>query len=440
MTFIVEFSQTANRDFTARLTPRSNASGVPAASYTPLETSPGVYRFSLSEALGGEFDLNITSTESENYPTQYLLFSSGTDGQTVSATAAPQFSPLDTNSRGITSGNAGVGFNSRTIVESEITSTTGCTDPSQQGAYILPAGSDSAMSWTLQRPDGTIELAIDPILLEPHVSTSRLEVGGEFGLLDEHRPSVHFEADFSLPAAAVEFGVGAQIHDLTQVDPDRDLSVFPTRLALFRNPFCAAKTYAGRMQIRDGKILIVPPEEVLRNPGIYAFEFRWTQDGETFDGTSVVSVEQSLINAAASDQLPHGPLRLSQIRRKLRDYTALNDVLAAPEFSTEEIVQAMLEPIEYFNEVPPHVLRYTPSNFPYRLHWLDATVARLLQTAGLWMQRNQVTIKGEGISADERSKFTAILKYSAIQWDRYEKFVHTEKSRHNASRAYGIIG
>lgn len=222
-------------------------------------------------------------------------------------------------------------------------------------------------------------------------------------------------------------------------DPNVDLSRRPDRMVMFNNPFCSRLVWQGKLQIRDGKLLIVPPVEVLTNPAIYNMEVVWTQDGKTVRNTATVSVEQSLFNRAMYNST-HGPLTLSRIRTRMRDWPAANDTLGNYEYSAAEICTAILEAVEYYNETPPWSAHYTVSDFPFRMRLMDATIARMLMTSGQWMMRNQATIQATGVTSDTRDKYFRVIQLSQTLWQEYKSFVLTDKANRSIEQGYVSIG
>lgn len=227
--------------------------------------------------------------------------------------------------------------------------------------------------------------------------------------------------------------------EATPPDPDHDLTVLPSRYVMFQDPFCGNAVHLGKIQIKDGQLALIIPNAVLNKASIYNMEVVWTQDGVTVRGSAIVSVEQSLMGRALIST-SHGPLQFSRVQTRLRDTAANNDVLGGYEFSTEEFITAMLEAVEYYNEALPDTNdNFNITNFPYRMQWLDATIARLLMTSALWQQRNYVEIQGEGISSTSRSKYPALMTMSQSLWANYQRFVAATKHATNASQAFTIM-
>jgi hypothetical protein len=273
-------------------------------------------------------------------------------------------------------------------VNPETTALNGCTDPRQQGSYIVPASFGASLDWTIKDAAG------NPIITAEEPSDGQ------------------------------------------------DISEEWDRIALFHDPFCSKSMYLGRLNVsEDGHLIVYLPPYVQDSPGIYEAEVHWREDGtpdQHYYSNALVSVEDSIYNRAMTGS-QRGPLPLSRVRQKLRDYGGLNDTLGQPEFSVEEILSAMLEPIEYYNEMPPHVAGFSPQNFPYRQQWLDATVSRLLLTSGLWLTRNNIEIKSEGVRSNDRAQGPAMLQLADRMWQSYREFVHNDKTRINITRGFGII-
>jgi hypothetical protein len=207
---------------------------------------------------------------------------------------------------------------------------------------------------------------------------------------------------------------------------------------MFNNPFCGESVHLGKLQIKNGQLAIFPPTEVLNNPGVYNMEVNWTQSNVTRTGTAIVSVEQSLMGRGLVSQT-HGPLQFSRVQTRLRDNPESNDILGGYEFTAEEFITAMLECVEYYNEVLPYGATYTVDTFPYRQHWLDATISRLLMTTAMWQQRNFVEVTGEGITSSARAKYQQLMQQSQVLWDDYRKFVAATKHAQNARSAFRIM-
>jgi len=414
MSTVVINSDKLAGDVRVYLMPFESSTGTPdPAGYVITDPAGQPYRFTVPDAFVGDFEVIVVSAggvitvgpggelvvQISGQSTTldvggailyhgFVNISSTTQDNRTSV--LPRLSPIVGRGVGLTSDFGGPGAPGgplgtvTSIIQPEASQGNICSGSgSQMPGYVVPANSDSALEFTL--PGGAAP---------------------------------------TWPA------------DVTPAnDPNVDLTRLPDRMVMFNNPFCNRPVVYGRMQIRSGKLILVPPDVVLVNPSIYNMEVIWTQGGITYQKQSIVSVEQSLLNRALVTNV-HGPLTLSRIRTKMRDWPESNDLLGVYEFSVAEIVSAMLEPIEYYNETPPHSVYYNTANFPYRNRWLDATVAKLLVTSGIWMMRNQSTIQAQGLTNDTRDKYFRIIQLGNTLWEEYKKFCMADKAGQSAYRGY----
>lgn len=390
MSTIVISSDNLVGDIRVYLLPFETAIGVPDASgYVITDPAPNPYSFTVPNTFVGDFQVIAIYVATGAPAYQGYVYVSSTTADNVSS-VLPRTPPITGNGVGLTSdfgspGAPGGPIGTVTnIIAPEASQGNICSDSgSQVPGYVVPANSDSALLFTL--PGG----------------------------VDAIWPSDVVPAN----------------------DPDVDLTRVPDRMVMFNNPFCHRPVVYGRLQIRGGKLLLIPPDIVMTSPGIYNMDIIWTQGGVTYQRQSIVSIEQSLLNRALVTGT-HGPLTLSRIRTKLRDWPESNDLLGVYEFSVAEIVSAMLEPIEYYNETPPHSVYYNTVNFPFRNRWLDATVAKLMITSGIWMMRNQSPIQAQGLTNDTRDKYFRIIQLGNTLWEDYKKFCLADKAGQSAYRGY----
>lgn len=276
-----------------------------------------------------------------------------------------------------------------TLISPDISSVTACGDPNRQAAFVVPAGEDVSLLWQVMDASG------NPV----SVPTSLPGDG----------------PDYSEP---------------------------PGRMALVTTLFCdrAIPLLATIGVHASGRLVIGLPASVSTSPNLYLVEVRWTDDDGTYSRTTLMSVEVSLANRYGGN-LQTGPLPLSQVRTRLRDYPEFNDITGRFEFSAEEILEAIARPVMYWNETAPVVSRHGITTFPFRSQWLDATVSTLYQTSAHWMLRNDVPIQAEGVSASERSatKWQYMLNFSASMWQEYQRFVSRQKGMENVRGGFLIM-
>jgi len=150
-----------------------------------------------------------------------------------------------------------------------------------------------------------------------------------------------------------------------------------------------------------------------------------------------VSIERGLFGANLNLQ---GPITLGEIRTEIWDHAVQNDLLDDVQFRDADLLHAMIQPIRYWNEVPPPVGSYTAANFPFHYWWLQATVAHLLKMAAHWYRRNKLKASHGGVTVDAKNKdqeYYVIAKDIEKEW---KEFVLVRKASINAGLASGSVG
>ena len=182
------------------------------------------------------------------------------------------------------------------------------------------------------------------------------------------------------------------------------------------------------------------PEQVYTVAGIWRTQIAITDgdDNPVILNTGLISVERGRFGDLTKMT---GPPSLNEIRLHLRDTVVENDLLMDVEFDDDEIVAAVIRPVAYWNEIPPRLRRYqyTCATFPWRMHWLNATVAQLLRTAAHSYMRNKMKASHGGIELNDRDKNNEYMQMATLYWEEYETFVHRKKVELNAAQAFGSV-
>lgn len=182
------------------------------------------------------------------------------------------------------------------------------------------------------------------------------------------------------------------------------------------------------------------PQQVYDFAGIWRVQVAVT-DGAgdpVFMNTGLVSIERGLFGDLTKMT---GPPTLNEIRLHIRDTALENDLLQEVEFDDDEIVAAMLRPVQYWNETPPMLRRYqfNCTTFPWRMHWLNGIVAQLLRTAAHFYMRNKLKVSHGGVSGDDRDRNKEYMQMSTFYWGEYTEFAHRKKVELNAGQCFGSI-
>jgi hypothetical protein len=201
---------------------------------------------------------------------------------------------------------------------------------------------------------------------------------------------------------------------------------------------------------KNGGIKFELPEYVYNIPCIYAFHV-YVGNKKTFPqtrkakaalpGRGVVLVEWSpIINIAG---FPHSSVRvvpsIEDVRRKLDDFTSKNDLLQQLEFSTDDIVHALIRPVHIFNEATPSLRNhtYSLSNFPYYDNWIIGAAAELLRIAVIHYMRNKLVSSHGGINGDEKQRDQDYLQLAETYRQEYRNWCHAKKQELNTGPGQG---
>lgn len=143
---------------------------------------------------------------------------------------------------------------------------------------------------------------------------------------------------------------------------------------------------------------------------------------------SVMSVERSMfpidIRHAYTDL---GPPTIQEVRMRLMDSSKNENLLLDDvEFKDEQILMAMWEPIQYWNECPPPLRPlYTTRDFPFRGAWISGVAAQLHMLAANHYRRNVFRSASGGTS--DKDKEREYMSEGMRLWEEYKAWVMTKK-------------
>ncbi len=278
---------------------------------------------------------------------------------------------------------------------------------------------------------------IDPIELQPTSKPNlfkvvRVPCGARFQVVfrltdDQGKPVNLTTEQLTAPAEEPKFG---------------NEPVLTAKVARVR--FLAKDDYStGRPRVDvDGKILTDCPgsveflldEDQTNRPGIYVAEVGlYAGDYLVNRWQCYLCIEPSVF----ANIRGHGALTIPEIRLGLDDLEVGEvSLLDGLEFQDVQILHCIRQVVDLWNETPPPVGHYTASNFPYRYHWIQGTMALLYRMAVKKYARNQLNYQAGGISIDDQNK---MKEYDAIAEQLMGEFVAwmtREKYRRNMSAAW----
>lgn len=188
-----------------------------------------------------------------------------------------------------------------------------------------------------------------------------------------------------------------------------------------------------------GKVRVQLSTDITTNAGLWRFDVVVTDKTglPVVYGEGLLSVERTSLGTLST---PAGPPTLNEIRAKLRDYLGSNDPDGV-EYTAAEILQAILQPVQEWNEaLPPVPPVLTASTFPYRFNWMQAICGYLLQTAAHWSRRNKFRGSVAGIQDESRNYDQDYDRVANDLLGQWRTFVTTKKMSLNARRGFGSLG
>jgi len=111
---------------------------------------------------------------------------------------------------------------------------------------------------------------------------------------------------------------------------------------------------------------------------------------------------------------------IGTVRLFMRDYPALNRLIAGEEHSDRMVAWAVIDCLDDFNSTPP-MTNYGLHNFPSMSILLRGTVINLLQSVGLLMTRNHLTFSDGGLQVGVSDKTPLIQSWIQMFSNIYEE-------------------
>jgi len=202
-----------------------------------------------------------------------------------------------------------------------------------------------------------------------------------------------------------------------------------------------------------GKVSVTLAPDDTQHPGVYFGEFALVicgselTDDATHDTTVLFSNKLSLVvgrnmwNNRMNCDSPAGPPSIAEIRLHLRDtHPGESYLLEGVAFSDEEILQAMWLPVQFWNETPPDIARFTTATFPYRYNWLMAITGYLFLTVAEHQRRNNLTYSAGGLQINDQNREANYEGAAQRRLNEWRSFVRMKKSELNLAMGFGSVG
>jgi hypothetical protein len=203
---------------------------------------------------------------------------------------------------------------------------------------------------------------------------------------------------------------------------------------------CPIQEIAGEaIDATRGVIRFAVPARIAKKPGIYELTFgiRNSQKALVAVDKGLLSVERNLFGASGSS----GPalMTIQELRMRMMDSSRNENLLLDDvEFKDEQILQAMLAPVRYWNEIPPPLRKHTTASFPYTEHWTIGTMAQLYITMAAHFRRN--TLRGVPGGTSDKDKEIEYLREGTRLWQDYTLWAQNKKVAVNLRGFFGNTG
>lgn len=199
------------------------------------------------------------------------------------------------------------------------------------------------------------------------------------------------------------------------------------------------QTEATVVDALTGKITIPYTASDVSRSGIFTAEAQiWQDDVMRRIYPFFFGVNPSLSGSPANSRQT---LSIAEIRMTLRDVDPHgNKLLDELEYSQQEIMLAIRRCVNYWNEIPPPLATYKPTNFPFSYH-LSIGVAGILYSMAVHQKlRNDLPYSAGGVTVQDTVKW---MQYREMQ-DRldteWKSWVKAKKYQLNIEGAYMSLG
>ena len=224
-------------------------------------------------------------------------------------------------------------------------------------------------------------------------------------------------------------GVTLRMRELTGIDPGQD--------PIYEIPVTVVNLASGLVRAN------ALPSEIVRSAGVYLEEWAvFSITGQMlFSNQCCTFVRRGLFGVSSgADGYNAGPPTLEEIRLSLRDSSAAdNTLLDSVEFDSAEIAQAVLRPIQYWNETPPPLRPLlTTRTFPFKEMWLLGIQSYLFDIAANHYRRNQLAYSAGGMSVDDKNKEQQYRAASNNMLQQFREMLRAKKIEINIGLFSGV--
>ena len=209
-----------------------------------------------------------------------------------------------------------------------------------------------------------------------------------------------------------------------------------------------SKTYTAEIVDKTtGHVRVTIPPDDTRRPGVYFGEMAFVakdahgHEAVYFSNTFYVLIQNGNFRGSKRHDAV-GPPMIAEVRLHLRDAAGGEDnfLLDNVKFDDAEIMLAATRAVQYWNEFPPDVKRYTTANFPYRFHWLEAISGYLFLMAAEHYRANNLAYSAAGVSVNDMDKEPNYERAAEGRLAAWKEFVTRKKAEINLNNGFGGVG
>lgn len=189
----------------------------------------------------------------------------------------------------------------------------------------------------------------------------------------------------------------------------------------------------------SGQVELVYTDQNTRRAGIFTAELQVLEEGErrrVYPFFMIVNPSLSG-DAGQSNQM----LSVAEIRMTMRDTDPEgNFLLDELDFKTNEIALMIRRCVDYWNEQPPPVAYYKPTNFPFRYHLSLAVVAELHRMVAIHKMRNDLDYQAGGLTVKDTINWQTYRQIGDTLWAGWVAWVKAKKYELNIAGGYAQLG
>jgi hypothetical protein len=130
-----------------------------------------------------------------------------------------------------------------------------------------------------------------------------------------------------------------------------------------------------------------------------------------------------------------------ELRLFSHDTVASNTLIDKVRWSPEDIEQAVINVIDYFNILtPPTSNSYTVESFPSRYLLVMGVWGYLLRGAAIGEASNHLSYSAAGVQIDDRDRASEFAQLGKMMWDEFTEKAQAMKLAQSINKVYGSKG